>query len=125
MLRDAEIERVEEEKRLAIQVKASQQKTDLLKMEEKIAKAKAMEEVYQLEEEYQEQLSGQSNVSKASKSTKSSKRSASSRVSNRSSVAKRDELAGLKAERKLIRQRFRPNSLNAKRQPVQTEIQRT
>ena len=81
MLRDAEIERVEEEKRLAIQVKASQQKTDLLKMEEKIAKAKAMEEVYQLEEEYQEQLSGQSNVSKASKSTKSSKRSASSRVS--------------------------------------------
>ena len=107
----AEIERVEEEKRLAIQVKASQQKTDLLKMEEKIAKAKAMEEVYQLEEEYQEQLSGQSNVSKASKSTKSSKRSASSRVSNRSSVAKRAELAGLKAE------------LEAKKKTHQSEIQ--
>ena len=110
----AEMARVEEEKGLAIQVKASQQKTDLLKMEEKIAKAKAMEEVYRLEEMHQEQLSGQSHVSNASKSTKSSKyskRSASSRISNRSSVAKRAELAGLKAE------------LEARKKTHQAEIQ--
>ena len=88
----AEIAKVDEEKRLAIQLKAAQQKTDLLKMEEKIAKVKAMEEVYKIEEINQEKLSGQSSASKNSKST------SASRVSNRSSVAKRAELAGLKAE---------------------------
>ena len=110
----AEMAKVDEEKRLAIQLKASQQRTDLLKMEEKIAKVKAMEEVYQSEEMHQEQLSGQSNVSKTSKSTKASKSShtsSSSRVSNRSSVAKRAELASLKAE------------VEAKKKTHQSEIQ--
>ena len=88
----AKIAKVDEEKRLAIQLKAAQQKTDLHKMEEKIAKVKAMEKVYKIEEIDQEKLSGQSNASKNSKST------SASRVSNRSSVAKRAELAGLKAE---------------------------
>ena len=113
----AEMAKVDEEKRLAIQLKVSQQRTDLLRMEEKIAKVKAMEEIYQTEEMHQEQLSGQSNVSKVSKTSKSTKASkyshtsSSSRVSNRSSVAKRAELAGLKAE------------VEAKKKTHQAEIQ--
>ena len=110
----AEMAKVDEEKILAIQLKASQQRTDLLKMEEKIAKVKAMEEVYQIEEMHQEQLSGQSNVSKTSKSTKASKSShtsSSSRVSNRPSIVKRAKLASLKAE------------VEAKKKTHQSEIQ--
>ena len=97
--------KAEIEVELAMKTKAAQQNCELLRIEEQIAKAKAMRQLYKEKEA-------------ENNSSRSSRVSHTSRISNRSSIAQDAIIAGLKAESDAKR-----NTQNAEIQVEQLKLE--